>query len=182
MRPLVIVIFDPKPYALAGRVEAFELSPGEELLPDRFPKALDLAESHRVVRPGFEVVRAVLLHLGLETGDTTPVDVLPPVVGEHLFGWLVLCCCDSEHLQYVLRRMTAEQIGSHHVAGVIIHEPDEVGVPAAEPEGEDVALPHLVGRRSLKETRPHQIAFGFGRWLNQPLLLECSPNRLRTGL
>jgi len=51
MRSLVIIVFDPEPDALSGRLKAFELGTGEELLPDTFPEALDLAESHRVMRP-----------------------------------------------------------------------------------------------------------------------------------
>jgi hypothetical protein len=157
VRPLVIIVFDPKPDALTRRIEAFELGTREELLPDRFPKALDLAERHRVLRPGFEVVRAVLFHLGLETGSAAPVHILAPVVSEHLFRWLILGRRHPEDLQYVLSRVTAEQIGAHHEAGVIIHEPDEIGVASSQPEGEDVRLPHLVGRGSLKETGPHQV-------------------------
>jgi len=181
MRPFMIIVLDPEPNALPRRVETLELSAGKELLPDRFPKPLDLAERHGMMRPGFEVVRAVLFHLRLETGRAAPIDILPAVVGEHLFGRLILRGGNPEDLQHVLCRVTAEQIGAHHEARVIIHEPDKISVASSQSEGEDVGLPHLVGSGSLKETGPHQIALWLGRRLHQSLLLERSPNRLRTG-
>jgi hypothetical protein len=166
MRPLVIVILDPEPDALARRIEALELSAGEELLPDGFPEALDFAQRHGMMRPGFEVVRAVLFHFRLETSHAAPVDILPAIIREHLFGWLIFRCRDAKHFQDVLGRVAAEQIGSHDKTRVVIHEADHVGIAAPEPEGEDVGLPHLVGCGSLKETRPDQIAPRPGRGFN----------------
>ena len=183
MRPLVVVVTDPEPDAFAGRLEALELSPGEEHLPDGLPEPLDLAQCHRMMRPGFEVVRAVLFHLGLEAGSPAPVDVLPAVVGKHLLGRLILTGCHPKHLQHVFRCVTAEQIGSHDETGVIVHEGDEVGVAATQPEGEDVGLPHLVGRGPLKETRAHHVLRSFGpSFLHQALSLERLAHRGRTGL
>lgn len=51
MRSLVIIILDPEADAFPGRVEAFELGAGEELLPDRFPEAFDLAQGHGMMGP-----------------------------------------------------------------------------------------------------------------------------------
>jgi hypothetical protein len=64
--PLVIIIFDPKADAVPGRFEALELGAGEELLPDGLPEALDLAQRHGVMGPGFEVINAALFKLRLE--------------------------------------------------------------------------------------------------------------------
>lgn len=180
--PLVIVVFDPQANALAGRLEALELGAGEELLPDGFPEALDLAQRHGMVGPGLEVVGPVLSHLRLETGDPPPVDIFPAVVGEHLLGRLVFTGGNPKHLQHVLGGVAAEEVRPHHEARVVVHEADQVGVTAAQPEGEDVRLPHLVRRGTLKETRPHQVAPGLGGRLNQALALEGLPDSLRTGL
>lgn len=179
VRPLVVIIFDPEADAFSGRVEALELGAGQELLPDAFPEALDFAQGHRVMRPGFEVVSPVLFHLGLEASGTAPVHVLPAVVGEHLFGWLVLGGSNAKYLQNIVGRVTAEQIGSDHEPGVIIHEADEVGVAAAQPEGEDIGLPHLVGRGPLEEPGSNEIAPRLGRGLDQTLLVQRLANRLR---
>jgi hypothetical protein len=53
MRSLVIVIFDPEPDAFPGGFEALELGAGEELLPDRFPKAFNLPQRHGMMGTGF---------------------------------------------------------------------------------------------------------------------------------
>ena len=114
VRPLVVVVTDPEPDPFPGRLETLELSAGEELLPDAFPEALDLAQGHRVVRPGLEVVRPVLFHLGLKPSNAAPIDVLPTVVGEHLFGRLVFGGRNAKHLQDILGGVAAEQVGPDH--------------------------------------------------------------------
>jgi hypothetical protein len=182
VRPLVVIIFDPEPDAFSRRLEAFELGAGEELLPDRFPEPLDLAQRHGMMGPGLEMVRPVLFHLGLEAGSAAPVDVLAPVVGEHLLGRLILAGRDAKHLQHVFGRVAAKQIGPHHEPGIVVHEPDQISVAPAQPEGEDVGLPHLIGRGPLEETRPHQVAPRLGRGRDQAPTLERLPNALRTGL
>lgn len=179
VRPLVIIIFDPEPDALPGRLEAFELGAREELLPDALPEALDLAQRHGVMRAGLEVVGPVLLHLGLEASGAPPVDVLPAIVGEHLLGRLVFGGGDAKHLQHVLGGVAAKQIGPHDESRVIIQETDEVGVTAPQPEGKDVGLPHLVGRGPLEEPGPDQVAPRLGRRLNQALCFEGFSHRLR---
>ena len=162
VRPFVVVIFDPEANALASRFEALELGAGEELLPDAFPEALDLAQGHGVMRAGLEVMGPVLFHLGLEASRAAPVDVLAAIVGEHLFGRLILPRRHPKHLQHVLGGVAAEHVGPHQEARVVVHKADEVGVTAPEPEGEDVGLPHLVGRGALKEAWLGGIALRLG--------------------
>jgi hypothetical protein len=166
MRSLVIVIFDPEADAFPGRVEAFELGAGEELLPDGFPEAFDLAQGHGMMRPGFEVMDAVLFHLGLEAGDAAPVHIFATIVGEHFLGGLILAGGDPEDLQHIFGGVTAEEVGPDQEARVIIHEPDEVGIPTSESEGEDVGLPHLVGSSAFEEAGTHQVATRLGRRFN----------------
>jgi hypothetical protein len=183
VRPFVVVIADPEADALPGRLEAFELSPGEKLLPDRFPEAFNLAQRHRVMGPGLEVMGAVLFHLGLEAGDAAPVHILPAVVGEHLPGRLILAGGHAKDLQDIFGGVAAEQIRPHNEPRVVIHEADEIGVTAAKPEGEDVGLPHLIGCGPLKEAGTHHVARCF--WpslLHQALRLECFAHRRRAGL
>ena len=181
VRPLVIVILDPQPDPFPSRLEAFELSAGQKLLPDRLPEPFDLAQGHGVMRAGLEVMSPVLLHLGLEASGAPPVDVLPAVVGEHLFGRLIFAGRDPENLQDIFGRVAAEQIGAHDEARVIVQEADEVGITAAQPEGEDVGLPHLVGGGPLEEPGPDQVAPRPGWGLDQPLLLEGLAHRFGAG-
>jgi hypothetical protein len=179
--PLVVVVLDPEPDPFPGRLEALKLSAGEELAPDRFPEALDLAQGHGMVRPGFDMMGPVLLHLGLEAGGPAPVDELSPVVGQHLLGRLELPGRHPENLQHILGGVAAEEVRADQEPGVIVHEADQVGIPAAQPEGEDVRLPHLVGRGPLEKAGPGEVAPRPGRALYQPLFAERSSDRLRTG-
>jgi hypothetical protein len=133
------------------------------------------------MRPGFEVVRAVFLHLGLEAGGAPPVDIFSPVVGEHFLGRLKLRGRHPEDLQHVLGGVTAKQIRPDHEPGIVIHETDDIGVLAPQTERENVRLPHLVGGGPLKETGPGEVAPGFGRTLHQALLLEGLAHRLGAG-
>jgi hypothetical protein len=71
----------------------------------------------------------------------------------------------------MLRRLAAKHVESHHVARVIIDKADEVGILASQPEGEDVGLPHLVGRGTLKEARLGGITSGLRARLLEQLLL-----------
>jgi len=181
VRPLVIIIFDPEADSFSRRLETFELGPGKKLLPDGFPEPFDLSQGHGMMGSGFEVVGPIFLHLRLETSGAAPVDVLPPVVGEHFLGRLILPSRHPEDLQDVVGGVTAKQVRPDDEPGIIIHEPNDVGVFASQPEGEDIRLPHLVGSGPFKESRTGQIAPGLGRTFHQPLLLESLANGLGTG-
>jgi hypothetical protein len=181
MRALVIIIFDPETDSFARCLETFELSAAKKLLPDGFPEAFDFAQGHGMMRPGFEVVGAVLFHLGLETGRAPPVDVFTPVVGEHFLGGLVFGRRHPENLQHVLGGVAAEQIGSDDEPGIIVHEANDVGVLAAQPERENVRLPHLIGRGPFKEARSRQIAPRLRRALDQALFFEGLADRFAAG-
>ena len=93
------------------------------------------------------------------------------MIGEHLFGHAILRYGPAVYLQDVLRRLAAKHVEPHDIAGVIIQKADEVGVLASQPKGEDIGLPHLVGRGALKEARLGGIALGFGARLLEQLLL-----------
>jgi hypothetical protein len=162
MRPLGVIVLDPEFDPLAGGGEAVELGADQEVLPDRGPEALDLAEGHGMLRTGFEMRHAILFEFGLETADAPPGGVLAAVIGEHLLGRLELADRHPVDLDHCGRRGTAEQIRPDDEPRVIIHEGDEIGIAPAQPEGEDVSLPHLIGRGPLEETRTGEVAL-FGR-------------------
>jgi len=113
MRPLVVVILDPEFDPLASRLEAVELGAAEELLPDAFPEALDLAQRHGMLRAALEVRHAILFEFGLESAGAAPGSILPAIVGEHLFGRLKLTGRHAVDFDHRVRRGTAEQIGAH---------------------------------------------------------------------
>src|SRR5512143_488693 len=110
--------------------------------------------------PALQVVDMILPELGLEAGGTPPAGELPALVGEHLLGDAVLGYGPAVDLQDMLRRLTPEDVQSHHVAGVVIQEADQVGVLAPQAEGEDVGLPELVRRGALEEARLRGITLG----------------------
>ena len=71
----------------------------------------------------------------------------------------------------MLRRLAAKYVQPHHVTGVIVDKADEVGVLASQAEGEDIGLPHLVGRGPLEEARLGRIALGLAPGFFEQLLL-----------
>jgi hypothetical protein len=169
--PLVVVVLHPQPHPLARRLEAVELRPHQELFPDRLPEPFDLAQRHGMVRPAFDVVNPVLPQLRLETCSPAPTRVLAALVGEHLLGHAVFRHRRAVHLQHVLGRLAAKHIQPHHVARIIIQKADQVGVLAGQTKGEDVGLPHLVGRGTLKEAGLRGVAPRLGLALLEELLL-----------
>jgi hypothetical protein len=98
MRPPVVVMLHPEPNPLPGRLEAVELGTLQELLPDGFPEAFDLAQGHGMMRPALDVVDPILAQLRLEAGGPAPTRVLAALIGEQLFGHPVLCHCPAVHL------------------------------------------------------------------------------------
>jgi hypothetical protein len=180
--PLVVVIFDPEFDPLPGVVEAAELGAGQEVLPERGPEAFDLAQGHGVMRAGLDVGHAIFFEFGLEAAGAAPGGVLPPVVGEHLARWLELAGGGAIDLNDGLGGGAAEQVGAHDIAGMIIEEGDEVGITAPEPEGEDVRLPHLIGRGPFKEAGAGQVPGFLARGRRQELsLLQTLAHRAGAG-
>ena len=183
MGPAMVVIFEPEFDAFPGRFEALKLSSGEELAPERSPEAFDLAEGHGMVGSTLEVTDPILFQFGLEPTDTPPGGVLAAVIGEHLLGRLILSGGHPINLDHGVGRWTAEQIGPGDEPGIIVQVGDQVGIPASQPEGEDVALPHLVGGGPFEEPRTGEIASaGFaGRGLHQAGPMKSLTDRLGAG-
>ena len=153
MRPLMVVVLHPQPDSVPRLLKAVKLGATQKLLPDCLPEPLDLTQRHRVMRLAAEVMNMVFLELMFEPRLAVPSGILPPVVREHLLRDTVLTHRCAVDLQHMLGGLAAEQIQPNHVAGVIIDEANQVGLLAAQPKGEDVALPHLVGGRPLEEAR-----------------------------
>ncbi len=83
--------------------------------------------------------------------------------------------------QHVLRRLAAIQSQPDQIARMIVHEPNQVRILSADANGANIALPHLIGGRPLKETRLGWIPTRFApRLLHQLLLMQHPPDRLPT--
>src|ERR1700678_4531561 len=100
----------------------------------------------------------ILFEFSFKATGAAPTGVLPAIVGEYLLGRLELTHCHPIHFDHRRGCGTTEQVRAHDEPRVIIHEGDEVGITPAQPEGEDVGLPHLVGCGPLKETWPGEVA------------------------
>jgi len=182
MRAFVVVVFDPDLDPFPGRLEAFELGPDQEVLPDGRPEAFDLAQGHGMLGPALEVGHAILLQFGFEAAGAPPTGVLATVVGEHLLGRTKLAGGDAVDFDHRLGRGAAEQIRARDEPGIIIHEGDEVGVTAAQSEGENVRLPHLVGCGPFEETRAGDVALLLLLLRRHQIgLMQPTTHRLRAG-
>jgi hypothetical protein len=166
----VVVVLHPQPHPFAGRLETVKLCALEKLLPDGFPEAFDLAQGHGMMGPALDVMNPVFPQFHLETSGPTPARVLTPLIGKHLLGHTVLCYRPAIYLQHMLRCLAAKHVQPDEVAGVVIHETYEIGIFAPQPEGEYIALPHLVGGGAFEETRPGRIRLGFAARLLEQLL------------
>jgi hypothetical protein len=181
MRALVVVIFHPQPDAFPRLVEGGELGAAEELVPDRFPEPLDLAQRHRVMRLAADVMNVVLLELQLEPRLAPPGGVLPPVVRQHFLGHTVFGHGAAIDFQHVLAGLAPAQLQPDQVARVVVHEAEQVRLLAAQPDGADLALPQLHRRRPFKEPRLGRIARALGLGLGQQLvLMQRLPHGLGT--
>lgn len=128
--PLVVVVFDPELDPFSSRFETVELGPHQKLLPEGGPEPLDLAQGHGMVRPAFEVGDVIFFEFSLETTDPTPRGVLTTVVGEHLFGRLILANSHPIDFNHRVSRWAAEEVCPNDEPRVIVHEGDEIGVTA----------------------------------------------------
>lgn len=181
VRTFVIVELHPPAHALLRLLEAVELGALQKLLPDRLPEPLDFAERHRMMRLAAEMMHPVFAQFLLEARLPAPRGVLPAIVGEHLLGHAVLARRRPIDFQHVLGRLATKQPQPDHIPRVVIEERDQIGVATTEPEREDVRLPHLVGRRPLKEARLGRVALRFApRLLHQSLPMQTAAHRLAT--
>jgi hypothetical protein len=181
VRPAVVVVLDPRLHPLLRLLEAVELRAGKEVRPDRLPEPLDLTQGLRVMRGAAEVMDTVFLKLRFKPRLPAPVGVLPAIVRQHLLGQAILAHRPPIHFQHVLGGLTAIEPQPDQVAGVIVHEPNQIGVLTAEANRANVALPHLIGRRPLEEPRLGRILDRLAPVrLDQLLLVQHAPHGLAT--
>jgi hypothetical protein len=133
------------------------------------------------MRGAAEVMDAVLLELRFKPRLPAPVGVLPAIVRQHLLGQAIFAHRPPIHFQHVLGGLTAIKPQPDQVAGVIVHEPNQIGILAADANRANVALPHLIGRSPLEEPRLGRILDRLTPTrLDQLLLVQHAPHRLAT--
>ena len=169
MRPLVIVILHPPAQALPRLLEGRESRPADELFPDRLPEAFNLPKRLRMVGTTADMLDPVPCQFLLELGFPVPARVLPPIVRQHLLGCPVRSHATPKHLHQIVGRLATEYFQGRDVPGMVVDEPDQVGIPArpqpfgrpdsfpAKLEGKDIALPHLIGRGTLEKARLRRV-------------------------
>lgn len=165
VRPLVVVILHPPAYALPRLLKGRKTRPHKELLPDRLPEPLYLAQRLRMVRAAADMLDPVAFQFLLELGLAVPTCILPAVIRQHLFRHSVRSNPAPEYLKQIIRRLAPKYLQRRDVPGMIVDEPDQVGISArtqpfrrpdsftSQLERKDVALPHLVRRGALEKAR-----------------------------
>jgi len=182
MRPAVVVVLHPPREALPRLVEGFEARLDEELVLERLPQSLDLAQCLGMLRRTADVMDVVILQFLLEPRGPTPTGILPAVVGQHLLGRAVFAHRAPVDLQHALRGVAAIQPQPHDVPGVVIQEGDDVRRLPQDGVVRDVALPQLIRRRALEPARRRLAPVAkFLRRLHQPFADEFLAHLLRAG-
>jgi hypothetical protein len=142
MRSLVVVIGNPISQPLACIRERGKKGFLQELLPERLPEPLDLAQCHRMLRCTSNVADPLPLEYLLEPCLTAPGSKLSAVVRQDLPRGSPLAYGSLDHFQDGLRRLLPEQPVPHDVAGVIVDDPHQVDrIHPLELEGKDIYLP-----------------------------------------
>lgn len=182
MGTLEVVGVDEQSQAPRAVGEIGEHRARQELVPERLPESLDLAQRLRVLRPALHVPDAVPPELLLELGLAPPRRVLASLIGQHLARRPVVGNAPPERLHHQRRSLVVRQRVRHHVARAVVHEPRQVQpLVLAQQEREDVRLPQLVGLGALEAPwRVLPRARRRPRLRNQPLLVQDAAHlRLR---
>jgi hypothetical protein len=154
MGTLEVVVLDEERESAQAVSEVREDRLAQKLLPQRLPEALDLAERLRMLRPTLAVRDAVATEQLLKLRLATPRRVLPTLIRQYFLRLAILRNAALDRLDYQTRFLVMRHRPRHDVARVVVHEADEVhALMAAQLEGEDVALPHLIRRRALEAPR-----------------------------
>ncbi len=174
MRALEVVGVDEQRHPPHAVGEVREHRPGQELVPERLPEPLDLAERLRVLRPALHVPDAVAPELLLERGLAAPGRVLPALVGEHLRRRPERRDAPLQRLHHEARALVVRDRERDDEAAVVVEERGDVEpLVAPQQEGEDVRLPELVRRGALEAPRRVVSRPGGRRCLGkQPFLVQ----------
>jgi len=179
VRPLEVVVRQVvhEPLLRVDRVS--EDRAAEELVPQRLPEALDLAQRLRMLRPTPDVVNAHPPECLFEFGLAAPHRVLPAVIGQHLSRLAVRRDAVLERLHHQCRLLVVCERVPHDEAAVVVHEDAHVqSLRAPQPKREDVRLPELVRRRTFEAPRSVLPRRRRRRCLDQPLSVEDLPDLL----
>jgi len=151
VRPAEVVRLDEERHAPLAVGEVGEHRAGEELVPQRLPEALHLAQRLRMLRPAHHMSNAVLLEQGFEGGLAAPRGVLPALVRQHLLRRAVSGDAALESFTSEAALLVVRQHVRDDEARVVVHEGRHVDalVPSQQ-EGEDVRLPQLIRLGSLE--------------------------------
>ena len=126
MRTLEVVVLDEELQAAEAVREVGKHRLLQEVIPQRLPEPLDLAERLRVLRATRTVVDAVAPQTFLEFRLATPRGVLPALIGEHLARLSVLRDAALQGVEDQTRFLVMGHRPRHQVARVVVHEADEV--------------------------------------------------------
>lgn len=151
VRPLEVVAVEVEQEPPSQVLETAEDRPGQKLLPQSLPEALDLPQGLRMLRPGLEVLDPLPAQRGLKLRLSPPHCVLPPVVGEDLLRRSVAGDGPLQGLHHQGALLVPLQRPAGDEARAVVEKGAEVDplVPAQE-KGEDVRLPELVRLRPLE--------------------------------
>jgi hypothetical protein len=154
VRALEVVRVDVQPESTLAVGVVAEDRAREKLLPQRLPEALHLAQRLRVLRPALDVTDALTPQLLLEVRLAAPRRVLPPLVGQDLARRPPRRDGSLQRLHHQARSLVVRHRPAHQKARVVVHEGCHVeALVTSQQEGEDVRLPHLVGRSALEAPR-----------------------------
>jgi hypothetical protein len=179
MRPPEVVGLHEERHPPLAVLEVGKHRTREEFVPQRLPKALDLAQRLRMVGPALDVLDALALELPLEVRPPAPGHILAALVRQDLARRTVFGDPARQGFQNQRRALVVRHHQGHHVARVVVHEGRHVQplVPTQQ-EGEDVRLPELIRLRAL-EALLARTRFGYKSRdaLDQSFLVQDSPHR-----
>jgi hypothetical protein len=126
MGTLVVVIADPVIQPLGGVGKGGEVSLFQKLRPYGFPKPLDLAQGHGVMRGRTNVRYALTFENLLKLGLPTPGCELPAVVRQDLPGGSPLAYSAFYHFEHCLCGLLPEQTMADYVTGMVVDHAHQI--------------------------------------------------------
>lgn len=145
VRALKIVALDEETQPSLAVREVGEDRATQEFIPQRLPKALDLAARLRMLRPTLDVPNSILAEPLLEERLTSPGCVLSSLIGEDFFRRAEASDAALQRLQHQRAFLVMRQREAHHEARVVVHERRQIQpLVASQQKREDVRLPHLI--------------------------------------
>ena len=137
----VIVVLHPPGETIPCLVKRIETRLDEELILERLPEPLNLAQRLGMMRRAANVMHVIPCHFLLEGRLPAPTGILPAIVGQHLTGGAIFADRPAVDFQYALRCVAAVDTQSHNVSGIVVQEGDDVRHLPEDVVVRDVALP-----------------------------------------